>query len=271
MAVPGQRFVAGDYWRSKHDDDIEEKRKLLISLENRRKELHPTGSPTPIRFVYVAWGIIRLGDRFLLHHREDRSRSEVKNYVFPGGRFRPLDLPAEKWDAATLRHLHKSASRLAMGALEQTLHRELGEELKLSSEDWSATPSVVLEPYRKIEGSKNAHELTEYLIALYAISLTPEGEARLLDQIDADQETLVWFGIEDLVDPSGRSNRKGAFIEALSAHFGGKEELKYFLQDVRSSSTTEYMFNSKESAVELPALPGTPVLIGGTGKEKNVR
>ena len=174
MAVPGQRFVAGDYWRSKHDDDIEEQRKLLISLENRRKELHPTGSPTPIRFVYVAWGIIRLGDRFLLHHREDRSRSEVKNYVFPGGRFRPLDLPAEKWDAATLRHLHKSASRLAMGALEQTLHRELGEELKLSSEDWSATPSVVLEPYRKIEGSKNAHELTEYLIALYAISLTPE-------------------------------------------------------------------------------------------------
>ena len=268
LAVPEQRLFPINYWRSNLDEDIEEQRKLLSNLENQRKELHPNHSPTPIRFVYVAWGIIRLGDSFLLYHREDRSRPDVKNYGFPGGRFRPLDLPPEKRDAATLRQLHHSASSLALGALEQTLQRELKEELKLPSEDWRATPSVELKPFRKVEGAKNAHGLTEYLIALHAISLTPEGEVRLLDRIDEEPNKLVWFSMEDLIDPTGRTDGKRAFIDALHAHFGEKEHFNRFLRGIPSSSTTEHRFNNSACAVELPALPGKPVLVGGTGKEK---
>ena len=74
LATSGQQVFPGSYWRSDLDDDIEEQRRLLSELENRREELHPTHSPIPIRFVYVAWGLIRLGDSFLLHRREDRLR-----------------------------------------------------------------------------------------------------------------------------------------------------------------------------------------------------
>ncbi len=268
LATSGQQVFPGSYWRSDLDDDIEEQRRLLSELENRREELHPTHSPIPIRFVYVAWGLIRLGDSFLLHRREDRLRPEVKNYGFPGGRFRPIDLPADKQDPAVLRQLHKSESSLAMSALQNTLSRELMEELKLFSKDWRATPSVVLRPYRKVEGARNAHALTEYLLALFDISLTPEGEARLLDRIDADPERLVWFGIDDLIDSTGRSDGKRAFIDALSAHFGELERLRCFFQDVPSSSTTEYRFNTPNYAVELPVSPARPVLVGQTGKER---
>lgn len=267
LATPSQQLVARDYWRSTHSGDIEEQRKLLNNLENRRTELHPTRSPYPIRFVYVAWGIIRLGDSFLLHHREDRSRPEVKNYVFPGGRFRPLDLPAEKSIPDTLRQLHKAESILAIGALEQTLRRELREELDLRfSEDWSATEREVLKPYRKIEGARNTHALTEYVIALYDISLTPEGEARLLNRIDEEPDKLAWFNIPDIVRSTGRTDGKRAFLDALTDQHG--PNLASFLDAVPSSSTIEYQFIEQTEAVELPASPGIPVLIGETGKEK---
>jgi hypothetical protein len=268
LAAPGQQFFPGNYWRSNVDDDIEQQRTLLSELENRREELHPTRSPCPVRFVYVAWGLIRLGDSFLLHRREDRLRPDVKNYGFPGGRFRPLDLPENKREPAILRQLQNPESSLAMSALERTLQRELMEELKLSSKDWRATPSVVLRPYRKVEGAKNAHALTEYLITLYDISLTPEGEARLLDRIDANSEKLVWFSIDDLLDPTGRSDGKSAFIDALSTHFGEKQQINSFFKGVPSSSTTEYRFNTPNAAVELPTSPGRPVLVGQTGKER---
>jgi hypothetical protein len=90
----------------------------------------------------------------------------------------------------------------------------------------------------------------------------------LLDRIDANPEKLVWFSIDDLVDPTGRSDGKRAFIDALSNHFGEKEKIKCFFQDVPSSSTTEYRFNTPNSAVELPDSPDRPVLVGQTGKER---
>ncbi len=268
LAAPGQQLFPGNYWRSNLDDDIEEQRHLLSELEKRREESHPTRSPSPVRYVYAAWGLIRLGDNFLLHLREDRPRPDGKNWTFPGGRFRPLDLSSDERVAATLRKLHRSDSGLAIGALERTLDRELREEIKLPREDWSATPSLVLKGFQKISGTKNAHALTEYLLALYVISLTPEGEARLLDRIDTEPEKLVWFGIDDLVDPTGRSDGKKAYIDALSAHFGNKERLKSFFQGVPSSCTTEYRFNTPSYAVELPVSPDRPVLVGETGKEK---
>ena len=131
LAAPGQQLFPGNYWRSNLDDDIEEQRHLLSELEKRREESHPTRSPSPVRYVYAAWGLIRLGDNFLLHLREDRPRPDGKNWTFPGGRFRPLDLSSDERVAATLRKLHRSDSGLAIGALERTLDRELREEIKL--------------------------------------------------------------------------------------------------------------------------------------------
>ena len=269
LATPGQQLFAGDYWRSTHSDDVEEQRTLLNNLETRRKDLHPTCSPNPIRFVYVAWGIIRLDDKFLLHHREDSPRPNIKNYVFPGGRFRFLDLPPENQDRDMLHELHKAGSSLAASILEQTLCRELKEELDLRfREDWTATFRVDLKPYRKVEGARNAHALTEYRIALFDIALTPEGEMRLLNRIDDNPDKLIWFSVADLIRPTGRTDGKRAFIDAIADQFRAKDQLRTFFESIPSSSTIEYQFSDQAASVELPASPGMPILIGATGKER---
>jgi 8-oxo-dGTP pyrophosphatase MutT (NUDIX family) len=267
LATPGQQIFNSDYWRSVQSADIEEQRTLLKQLETKRVRLHPTGSASPIRFVFVAWGLIRLGGKFLLHHREDRHRADIKNYVLPGGRFKPGDLPPELQVPRTLRQIHLTESRLAIDALEQTLVRELNEELGLHiGEDWHPTKRVILNPYRRVEGSENKHSFTEYVLALYDISLTPEGEARLLDRIAHSSGGLVWFSVADLVDPIGRSDGRRAFIDALSQQFGNR--LHEFLSGTPSSSTILYRFSTRTEAVELPAIHDDPVLIGETGKEK---
>jgi 8-oxo-dGTP pyrophosphatase MutT (NUDIX family) len=268
LAMPGQQIFESDYWRSCQNSDIEDQRTLLKQLENRRVRLHPSKSPEPIRFVFVAWGLIRLGDKFLLHHREDRTRPDTKNYVLPGGRFKPGDLPLALQTPDTLRKLHASGSQIAVDALPRTLSRELLEELGLHiDEDCHASNRVILEPYRKVEGSQNKHAYTEYVLALYDVSLTPEGEARLLDRIADSGDRLVWFSIEDLVDPTGRTDGKQAFIGAIVQQFGNG--LPGFFSSVPSSSKAPYRFNTRAKAVELPACHGDPVLIGETGKEKH--
>jgi hypothetical protein len=266
LAKPGQQIFESDYWRSDQNSAIEEQRTLLKQLENRRVRLHPSKSPEPIRFVFVAWGLVRLGGKFLLHHREDITRPDTKNYGFPGGRFRPGDLPLELQTPDTLRKLQISRSQIAIDALPRTLSREIFKELKLEiGDDCHASKRVILNPYRRVEGSQNKHAYTEYVLALYEISLTPDGEARLFDHIADSGEKLVWFSIEDLVDPTGRTDGKRAFIDALGQHFGNG--LPDFLESVPSSSTTLYRFNKRAKAVEIPARLGDPVLIGETGKE----
>jgi len=215
----------------------------------------------------VAWGLIRLGGKFLLHHREDRTRTELKNYVLPGGRFKPGDLPVESQTPNALRQLHVTRSSLAIGALPRTLERELQEELALCvGEDYQATFRVVLDPYRRVEGTENKHSYTEYLLELYDISLTPEGEAQLLEVIADSGEKLVWFSVEDLVDPTGRTDGKRAFVDALGQHFG--RQLSEFLEATPSSSTVPFRFKTRAEAVELPAHHDEPVLVGETGKER---
>lgn len=267
LATPGQQIFENDYWRSGQSSVIEEQRTLLKQLEDSRVRLHPEGSAEPIRFVFVAWGLVRLGGKFLLHHREDRTRPDIKNYVLPGGRFKPGDLPIELQTPGTLRKLHASGSQIAIDALPRTLSREVIEELGLHiGEDCHASKRVILEPYRRVEGSQNKHAYTEYVLALYDVSLTPEGEARLLDRIADSGDTLVWFSIEDLVNPTGRTDGKRAFIDALTQQFGDK--LPDFLAATPSSSTTPYRFDQRAAAVEIPSRHDEPVLIGETGKEK---
>lgn len=268
LATPGQKIFESDFWRSAQSADIEEQRTLLKQLENRRVRLHPSGSASPVRFVTVAWGLIRLGGMFLLHHREDQSRPDTKNYVLPGGRFKPGDLPPDLQIPGALRQLHQAGSHLAIDALEQTLKRELNEELKLHvGDDWHPKRRVLLDPYRRVEGTANNHSFTEYVLALYEVVLTAEGEAHLLNHITDSGDKLVWFSVEDLVNPAGRTDGKRAYIDALNQHFGAG--LSEFLTSIPSSSTIKYRFNSREEAVELPASFDQPLLVGETSKERS--
>lgn len=270
LATPGQRLCETDYWRTPGDvgnPRVEAQRKLLHQLETRRVQFHPTGRAEPVRYVYVAWGLIRIGGQFLLYHREDRTRPEVRNHVFPGGRFKPDDLEIEQQTPAILRNLHCSQSTTAIEALPRTLERELSEELGMRpGQHFSASLRLILDPYRHVEGTGNRHAYTEYVLALYDVSLSAEGETRLLDTVANAEGRLIWFSSEDLVAPLGRSDGKTAFIDALHQQFGTR--LKSFFDATPTSSTLPYRFSARADAVELPVQSDEPILIGETGKER---
>lgn len=263
LSTPGQSLFESDYWRQ-GGLNVEEQRQFLHQIETRRVALHPTKSAQPVRYVFVAWALIRLGNNFLLHHREDKTRTEEKNYVFPGGRVKPCDLDLECQTPEGLRSFHSSRSAVAMEALPATLRREIREETALAEgEDYDAVPRIALDPYRQVNGAGNGHAYTEYSISLFDVRLTPAGEVKLLAACD---EKLAWFTIQDLLAPTGRVDGKAAFVDALKSHLG--EGLADFLEGTPSSSTLRFRYASRADAVELPVEPGQPVAVGETGKEK---
>ncbi len=270
MSTHGQTLFEASYWnQTGHPSSniIEEQRQLLAQMESRRIQFHPTGNAVPIRIVYVAWGVIRLGGDFLLVHREDKKRRDAKNYVFPGGRLNLTDLPAQHQHAESLRALHEGDLALAELGLNNTLKRELAEELNLRPEtDYHATPHHTLQPYRKLEGALNNHAFTQYHISLSSIQLTPEGEARLLDQVSG-AEGFAWFSLEDMLTPQGRSDGNAAFIDALRTAF--PRDLRDFLGGIPDSSGTPYRLTGETHAVDIPAASDIPFRVGKTGKEKD--
>lgn len=270
MATSGQTLFDVGYWNQTGQQApsiIEEQRWLLAQVESRRIRFHPAGKAAPIRVVYVAWGVIRLGGDFLLIHREDDTRRDAKNHVFPGGRLNLTDLPPQQRNTQSLRALHEGDLVLAAFGLENTLKRELAEELGLHSEtDYRATLHHTLQPYRKQEGAKNNHAYTQYHIALHSIQLTPEGEARLLDHVSC-AERFAWFTLDDLMAPHGLISGKAAFIDALREEF--PLDLRDFLGGIPDSSGMPYRLTGETHAVDLPTSPSMPFRVGKTGKEKD--
>ena len=269
LALPGQSLFHPGYWKqdgAKSVVVIEEQRRLLAELEGRRVRFNPASDATPIRFVYVAWGLIRLGNEFLLVHREDKSRSDTKNYVFPGGRFTIDDLPEDERNPHVLRRLQGADIEGLSDALGRTLSRELDEELTLRVlTDFIAIPHGNLRPYRKLEGAQNNHAYTEYHIRIFNVALTPDGEARLLDHV-AVSENLEWFRLDDLLSPMGRTDGKTAFIDALRNEYA--DNLQAMLAAVPDSNGTPYRLTGETNLVDIPAAHNRPFRVGKTGKEK---
>ena len=269
LASPDQTLYPADFWREgdMSSERIEEQRRLLHALEDGRVRFGPEGTVQPIRFVHVAWGIIRLGRHFLLRHREDKSRPDAAGYVIPGGRFRLSDLPTAQQTAVSLRQLHNGHSDLALAALPVTLKRELEEELRiLPGEHYTARQRCIVGPYRKVEGAKNRHAYTEYQFVLYEIKLTPLGEAIVLEGAHMEPNLLAWFTLEDILSPVGRADGRRAFVDALREQMG--EGFEAFLQATPDSGGTPYRLTDEAQAVDLPAAPGQAFRIGRTGDEK---
>lgn len=128
----GQSVLPPDYWEQgdhRPSSGKEEQRAILHRMESERLRQNPDARP--VRTVHVAWAVIRMGDRFLLHRREDRDRPGEKTHVLPGGRFNPSDIPpAElKEGPGVLRKISDPRSPLVDACLDATLVRELDEEL----------------------------------------------------------------------------------------------------------------------------------------------
>jgi len=271
LADDEQDFLETGYWEQgahRPDSMVEEQRALLRALETRRVEAHRRRLPEPIRFVYVAWGLIRLDGRFLLHHREDKARRRAGNYVLPGGRFNLNDLPTEQQSAAVLPLIQRAESPEALACLERTLVREIAEETGLRwHEHYHFRRWRRLKSYREVEGTRNNHAYTEYLIQIFAMTLTASGQIRLFDSICETPERFAWFSLDDLVRKQ-RSDGKTAYLDALYLDLGAG--LREALEAVPEAFVDAPMGADDTDAVDLPISSSSRLLRGRTGKERPV-
>ena len=268
LSTPGQQLFDPGYWQQgshRPVEDIDDQRAILEAIESARVRLHPKQNPAPVRKVYVAWGIVRLGFKYLLYKRE-ALRPIATDYVFPGGRMLLDDLPPEFRNETSLRRLHNGDMDLATQGLPTALERELREELKLDTvEHYRPVPFCNLAPYSKVSGKDNHIAYSEYFIAIYAIHLRPEGESRLLSRVSTTPE-LVWFSKDDLLAVHGRPDGKAAFIDVLRHAYG--DSLGQFFESIPDSSGTPYRLSGEKFATDIPNNPEQPFRTGKTGKEE---
>lgn len=267
-ATPTQTILPLDYWEQGDHRPAavrEEQRAILHRIESERLRHNPNARP--VRTVHVAWAVIRIGDKFLLHRREDRDRPGEKSHVLPGGRLNPSDLlPAELKEGSTvLRKLFDPTSPLADASLDATLVRELDEELNLRpDEDYSFSRWQRLPPYRALAGTGNRHAYTEYAFQLYTLKLTLSGETRLLEK-EEESGALVWFTMDELSAPR-RADGSSAFVDALHSAWGDK--IASELAAVPESGASALAMQAETQMLDLPASPETPWLLGKPGKER---
>lgn len=271
LADEDQDLLDAHYWEQgghRPEDVIEEQRNLLRTLEQHRVRSHRQHSAAPIRFVYVAWGIIKLDGRFLMHHREDKTRRKAGNYVLPGGRFNLTDLPPASQTAAMLPRLQCAASPDALANLRNTFIREMQEETGLNHiEHYDFRLRRSLKPYREVEGSRNNHAYTEYMIQVYEVALTASGQIRLFDQLCEYPERFSWFELDELIQKT-TPDGKVAYIDALLADLG--DNLSAALEKVQESFVDRLCYQDETDALDIPFNSESSLLRGKTGKERPV-
>jgi hypothetical protein len=144
------------------------------------------------------------------------------------------------------------------------LARELEEELELRSpEHYTAHSWRDIQPWRQIEGARNHHAYTEYLLSLFQLELTAQGEIALYSAIS--RGTCAWFSLDELAkqrQPDGATS----YLDALLADFGDSfattlVDLPESHPDSRSAGETE--------ATDFPHAV-RPLMRGKTGKEKSI-
>lgn len=267
MATPGKTFFLPDYWEQesgRSSEVIEEQRNLLHRLESQRT-FDPNIKANPIRTVHVSWGLLRFGSDYLLHRREDKNRGDVPQYVLPGGRLKPADLPRESLSPKALRDLFQVNSVMANSALRRTLERELFEELKLAPSDYVATYEKTLSPFCKVEGALNNHAYTQYNIAIFSIKLNETGMRSTLNLIAQQPTEWQWFSAQELV-AGKRADGKRAYVDALVRE--PLHDILKFLQKSIPDSCTPATYQSDETAIALPSASNGYIGYGAAGAKK---
>ncbi|CAG1020913.1 hypothetical protein DOJK_00651 [Patescibacteria group bacterium] len=272
MADNESRFFDTIFWNTHSISDAkkEQQRTVLNYVENQRMAYSENAQP--IRFIYVAWAIIKLDNQILFHQREDvKKRHDKKSgdYGLIGGRLNQNDIVGfdikEK-----LQNLQSNDVNVNKAALTETLKRELFEEVGLEFEThynfklWRG-----LKPYRKVDGAAPNHGLTEYHFNVFFVDLTLSGYLFLQQQIKENQK-LVWFFIDEMI--KGETiDGKLAFINALFDDYDNKEILKADLLALPSSFISPYCFDKRDKyAVTLLLNTEKPLLAGISGKEKTI-
>lgn len=275
MSDNESRFFADNFWNTQGIADAKknQQREVLSVVENRRYEYHTSHKAKPIRYIYVAWSIIKLDGNILFYQREDTQKrfdKKAGDYGLVGGRLNQHDVTADMAMPALLVELQSANSDLIKKILPETLKREVREEVGLIFEQhYRFKPWRSLKPYRQVQGSAPNHALTEYYLDIFQIELTLEGHLFLQQQIKRD-ERLVWFAIEDVVNGE-TGDGKIAYVKALVDDFeNDRIALKTELLALPDSFTAGYLFDPPKYGLTLLIDAERPLLAGVLGKEKTL-
>ncbi|MFI3157331.1 MAG: NUDIX hydrolase [Methylococcaceae bacterium] len=276
MSDHESRFFTDNFWNTQgiSNDRKDQQRDVLSVIENRRHQHHASLNAAPIRYIYVAWSIIKLDGQILFYQREDTKKRHDKqagDYGLIGGRLNQRDIPEFASDKKRcLQQLQSNNTALIKDAIGETLKRELHEEAELIFNThyrfklWRS-----LKPYEQVQGAAPNHALTEYYFDIFSIELTLEGYLFLQQKIKSDGR-LVWFSIDEIA--KGETvNGKIAFLKALFNDFSDdRVALKDNLEHLPDSFAAGYLFDPPKSKYGLTLLIDAemPLLAGALGKEK---
>ena len=270
LADSDSRLLERHFWLSDQPEPvITEQRQILHELEIKRVCLHRHQCAKPIRYVHVAWAFIKLEGRFLLHHREDKHRQDIANYVPIGGKLHLCDLGESFSQAEALALMQSPAQADIFKALSVTLQREVAEETGLHfGEHYQFSEWRSLKPYRQVEGAGARHAYTEYQIVIYQLQLTRSGFFALMQCLH-DSSALVWFSPAELAQ-SFKSDGKLAFVNALQTEWQDDvAKLTAVLDAFKDSYNDSNLDNIFNQPVTLP-VNNPLLLIGKTGAEREL-
>jgi len=275
LVDPKQKLFSSDFWHSNvGDDEKQQQKKVLENLEDQRYEHNQNGSnvAVPIRFVYVAWGIIKLEDKILFHQRE--ASEHASEYGLVGGRANVSDLKKLMGESVSnqdlLKTLQSPDSKEMFQSLEYTLRRECREEVKLLYDDshFEIEPWHDLKPYTKCMGGAPNYALTQYFIRLYEIKLSTPGYFALRKQIKTDSR-LIECSLDEVACGVTTDNAKSLRIEAIYNDFGNdRNALRQALKAMEPSYKTHYAFTDIKDGLIFTL--ENNILKGGPGKERSI-
>ena len=269
LATDQHTIVDPGYWGTHtSESDMDEQRALLRRLETGRLRYHPTQESRPIRFVYVAWAVLRIGDKFLLYAREDKRRADAQGHFgLPGGRFKLSDVPLAARPQLAEYDFAYGATHWPMQYLQRSLFREVHEELGLSEQDhYTFGEALDVPPYCRVEGAKNHHAYTEYRIRLFPLRLNTLGLVKLFERLQLYPESFAWFTADELGAECNLDGQR-AFVTALVEHFGQKMEAMAALP---LAIDEPYLFSKPHVGIDIPfALDGN-LTSGRSGKPLKV-
>lgn len=270
MSDNESQFFEANFWNTQGIIDIkkEQQRDVLHTIESNRVMYHTSANAQPIRYIYVAWSIIKLDNLILFHQREDKKRHDKKSgdYVLIGGRLNQTDMDlADKKQCLPL--LQSNQVDAIKPALFKTLQRELFEEAGLIYEThYNFSCWRELKPYKQLEGSAPNHALTEYYFSLFQINLTLEGYFFLTQQIKNSDRFLFWFSVDEVINKQSNDG-KLLYINALLADYDKPADLKADLLALPESFINRYYFENRDKYT-IKLSQNKPLYVGSSGKEK---
>jgi hypothetical protein len=118
-----------------------------------------------------------------------------------------------------------------------------------------------LDPYSKVEGTRNNHSFTQYDIAIYSVKLNESGLMAVLDKISKMPDDWEWFTSADIINGK-RADGKSAFVDALM-QMSKSEVAKFLFEEIPDCNSTPQVVD----LIELPPTLAEPIIRGDRGKK----